>query len=81
MPHEYFWWGPMWIFPMMMPVIVLVVLLVALYLIFGRSGDKRPPWEPQERFQETPLEILKKRYAQGEITREEFEQIKKDILS
>lgn len=28
---------------------------------------------------ETPLEIIKKRYATGEITRETFEQMKKDL--
>lgn len=27
----------------------------------------------------TPMEILEERYARGEITREEFEMIKKDI--
>lgn len=28
---------------------------------------------------ETPLEILKKRYARGDITKEEFEQMKRDL--
>ncbi len=29
--------------------------------------------------QQTPLEIAKTRYARGEITKEQFEQIKKDL--
>lgn len=79
MPHEYFWWGPMWVMPMLMPLIFIVVLIVCLYYIFGRGGSK-PPWE-SGREGETPLEILKKRYAKGEITKDEFEQMKRDILS
>lgn len=30
---------------------------------------------------ESPEDVLKKRYAKGEITREEFERLKKDIES
>jgi len=76
-----FWMGGMWIFPLIM----LVVILLFIFLVFGRGGC-RPFWYYHDRNayreepKETPLEILKKRYAKGEITKAEFEQIKKDIL-
>lgn len=43
MPPYYGCWGPMWFFPMGMPIIMLVVLLLCLYFIFGRGGF-RPLW-------------------------------------
>lgn len=73
----------MWIFP----IIMLIVFVIALYLIFGR-GRFRPPWwydsdahGGRGENRETPLEILRRRYASGEITKEQFEQMKKDILN
>ncbi len=78
----YFGWGGMWMFPSFF----IILMLVVIYLIFGRGGC-RPPWQDSGRYygekkdNETPLDILKKRYARGEISKEEFEQIKKDILS
>jgi putative membrane protein len=80
MPHDYFWYWPMWLFPMFMPIFWIAVILICLYFIFGRRTSARP-WEPgQGREAETALDILKKRYAKGEITKEEFEQMKQDIL-
>jgi len=79
-PGEHFWWGGWWMFPMAMPIIMIIVALVVVYFLFGRSGY-RPPWDryPSGRETETPLDILKKRYARGEIKKEEFDQIKKDL--
>jgi putative membrane protein len=60
-------------------------MLVVVYLIFGR-GNYSPPWRDSNRYSseakdsESALEILKKRYAKGEITKEEFDKMKKDVL-
>lgn len=82
MGPEYFWWGGMWVFPLIM----ILVMLLVVYLLFGRGGLRPPWWHPDDRHayrqdSETPLEILKRRYAKGEITREEFERMKNDVMS
>ena len=75
-------WGGMWVFPMIM----LVVMIIFLFAFFGRGGCRPPCWRSGEHHRkdgetDSALEILKKRYAKGEIKKEEFEQMKKDILS
>ena len=49
----------------------IAVLAVLYYLITGSRGSAN---------EESPLEILDKRFARGEISREEYLEMKKEIL-
>ncbi|UCH44483.1 MAG: SHOCT domain-containing protein [Nitrospiraceae bacterium] len=73
------WWGHgmgWWIFPFLM----IVVMLIICFLLFRRKGGMSSWCDfGEQKDAETPLDILKKRYAKGEITKEEFEKIKKDL--
>lgn len=51
---------------------MILIIGIAAYLIYENEQKKG-------RTEESALEVLKKRYARGEITFEEFEQIKQDI--
>lgn len=52
-------------------------LLIVLVIVLARPLFKT---NKQESDNETPLEILKRRYADGEIDQEEFEKRKKDLM-
>ena len=72
----------MWIFPIVMPILMLTIVLTILYFCFGR-GRCSPPWGnhyDRKGSSGTALDILKERYAKGEITKDEFEKMKKDVL-
>ncbi|OGK59621.1 hypothetical protein A3G65_02465 [Candidatus Roizmanbacteria bacterium RIFCSPLOWO2_12_FULL_37_7b] len=59
-----------WI-PMLFLWILLILGVVASLRYLGRSG--------QQQEHRTPLDILKERYARGEINKKEFEEKKKDL--
>lgn len=73
-------WGRRWEnaceFPMFWFYMLALALVVVVALIFMiarcSSNSGRPP-------EESPLDILKRRYAKGEITREQFETFKRDM--
>ena len=74
MHWDYGWglgFGFGWVFLLFFWLLLILGIVYLIKLIGGsaRRGEK----------EETALDILKKRYAKGEIGREEFEKIKEDL--
>lgn len=62
----------MWIFGLIFWILILIGLVLLIKYLWEGGGAKRG--------EESALEILKKKYARGEISKEEFEEKKKDLL-
>ena len=65
----------MWIWMLggLLVMVGFVVLIVWAVAAVSRGGPSREPERP------TALDILRERYARGEITQQEFEQAKKTL--
>jgi len=57
----------------------LLIILAVIVLIAVISKSRRSGAAESSASRETPLDILKKRYTRGELTKEEFEQMKQDL--
>ena len=65
------WWmflGPLWMIVFVAAIVAVVVLLVRW---IGGSGHMTAHSQPPAR---TPIDILRERFARGEIDKEEFEE-------
>ena len=76
-------WGPGWGWGSGLGIIAMIAFWALLgggiYLLVRAFAGAGGASERQTKSAESPLDILKRRYAAGEITREEFEQAKKDL--
>lgn len=63
--HSLLWWA------------ILILGIIVLVRLLGRDS-RRGPAGPSE---DTALDILKKRYARGEIGKTEFEEKKRDLAT
>jgi putative membrane protein len=58
--------------------IILIVIVIAVILL--AKGYLSPAKKESEPAGESALDVLKKRYARGDIGKEEFEEKKKDLI-
>ena len=56
----------------------IAVTVIIVFFITKYTNSQKSIYT-QNRSDESPLDILKKRYAKGEISKEDFDKIKKDL--
>jgi putative membrane protein len=69
-------WGWMiggWI----MMIVFWGLVIVGIVALFRAASNRAGCTEPKDK--ETPVEILHRRYAAGELSKEQFEDIKRDV--
>jgi putative membrane protein len=54
------------------PLVLIIIVGVVIYYFNRRNGDADAP---------TPRTILDRRYAAGEITKEQYDQMKRDLAT
>ncbi len=73
------WGGGFGLLPMLMMVVfwaaVIVGIVVLIRWVWGQTTRASTPPPAGD----SPLDILKRRYARGEINREEFDEKKRDL--
>ena len=79
--YEAFWanFGWWWIFPVAMIVLCVFMMRGRMGCMTGWSTYRRATTTPAIAPSDSAREILDKRYALGEISKEEYEEKRKDI--
>jgi putative membrane protein len=76
--------GMMWLGLLMMVVGLLVfagIILLAVWAVTRLTGREHGPSSGTATTPEDPLVILQRRYARGEIGRDDYERIRSDLQS
>ena len=58
----------------------IIIIVLVVWVVTQISNRNQQTNSTNIVSKETPLDILKKRYAKGEITKERYEEMKNDLL-
>lgn len=73
------WFGGYWSpWFMLIPLCMFVLLMLLAIFAWRRGGMCCGPWGHMG-LHRSPMDILKERYARGEITKDDFDRMKKDL--
>jgi putative membrane protein len=64
-------WGMGWVW-----IIIIISLIITVWVVINSINRKNRPLDTGSK---TPLDILKERYARGEINKKEYEERKRDL--
>jgi|UniRef100_A0A7C5EUD8 putative membrane protein len=83
-PMYWCWWKPgnfFWGWPFCFPFLILVLLICLFFFLRRRErpGPASDTGGARGTAEVSPLDLVKHRYAKGEISRAEFETLKKDL--
>ena len=78
-----YWWQPMFGFSWVFPILCIIFMLAMMFLMFrGRRGCMsmcRGAGKHRQEAHPTPRQVLDRRLAGGEITKQEHEDLKRRI--
>lgn len=74
----WWWWGFGALHMLLLWGLLILIIVALVKWVFGMPGGRS---DTSRREEGRALEILKERYARGDIGKEEFEQKKRDLLS
>lgn len=67
-------WGGIWFAWIFRFIFIALIIWLIVHTMNRNQSNRNIP-----QFPESALDILKKRYAKGEISKEQFDQMKKDL--